>query len=142
MNQVREGGLGYNAATNKYEDLLAAGVVDPAKVTRSALQNAASIAGLLLTTEALIAEKPEKGIRSPCRRRWRRHGGNGRRHGRHVLNPTGRFAELTTERQKGRGPQGRAPFLFFNICELLFSASVFRLALECSIAQNETRGGQ
>ena len=66
VNQVREGGLGYNAATNKYEDLLAAGVVDPAKVTRSALQNAASIAGLLLTTEALIAEKPEKGSSAPA----------------------------------------------------------------------------
>ena len=66
VNQVREGGLGYNAATNKYEDLLAAGVVDPAKVTRSALQNAASIAGLLLTTEALIAEKPEKASAAPA----------------------------------------------------------------------------
>jgi chaperonin GroEL len=59
INQVREGGLGYNAATGEYADLLEQGVVDPAKVTRSALQNAASIAGLLLTTEALIAEKPE-----------------------------------------------------------------------------------
>ena len=66
VNRVREGGLGYNAATNKYEDLLAAGVVDPAKVTRSALQNAASIAGLLLTTEALIAEKPEKSAPAPA----------------------------------------------------------------------------
>ena len=66
VNQVREGGLGYNAASNKYEDLLAAGVVDPAKVTRSALQNAASIAGLLLTTEALIAEKPEKASAAPA----------------------------------------------------------------------------
>jgi chaperonin GroEL len=66
VNKVREGGLGYNAATNGYEDLLAAGVVDPAKVTRSALQNAASIAGLLLTTEALIAEKPEKAPSAPA----------------------------------------------------------------------------
>ena len=66
VNKVREGGLGYNAATNQYEDLLAAGVVDPAKVTRSALQNAASIAGLLLTTEALIAEKPEKSAPAPA----------------------------------------------------------------------------
>ena len=47
VNRVREGGLGYNAATSKYEDLLAAGVVDPAKVTRSAGRNAASLAGLL-----------------------------------------------------------------------------------------------
>ena len=51
---------GYNVATDKYEDLLSAGVVDPTKVTRSALQNAASIAGLLLTTECVIADKPEK----------------------------------------------------------------------------------
>jgi chaperonin GroEL len=52
-------GHGLNALTGVYEDLLKAGVIDPAKVTRSALQNAASIAGLLLTTEALIADKPE-----------------------------------------------------------------------------------
>jgi chaperonin GroEL len=48
--------IGYNALTDKFEDLVAAGVIDPAKVTRSALQNAASIAGLMLTTEALISE--------------------------------------------------------------------------------------
>src|SRR5689334_18732063 len=53
-------GHGLNAATNVYEDLLAAGVNDPVKVTRSALQNAASIAGLFLTTEAVVADKPEK----------------------------------------------------------------------------------
>ncbi|EHR52974.1 chaperonin GroL [Saccharomonospora marina XMU15] len=51
---------GLNAATGEYEDLVAAGVIDPAKVTRSALQNAASIAGLFLTTEAVVADKPEK----------------------------------------------------------------------------------
>ena len=51
---------GYNAGTGKYENLVAAGVIDPTKVTRTALQNAASIAGLLLTTEALITEVPEK----------------------------------------------------------------------------------
>ena len=54
-----EGYVGFNAGTGVYEDLLAAGIPDPAKVTRSALQNAASIAALLLTTEALIAEKPQ-----------------------------------------------------------------------------------
>ena len=54
------GSIGLNAATGQFEDLLKAGVIDPAKVTRSALQNAASIAGLLLTTEAIVAEKPEK----------------------------------------------------------------------------------
>ncbi|OMH24554.1 chaperonin GroL [Tersicoccus phoenicis] len=53
-------GHGLNAATGEYEDLLAAGVNDPVKVTRSALQNAASIAGLFLTTEAVVADKPEK----------------------------------------------------------------------------------
>jgi len=51
---------GYNAATDVYEDLVASGVIDPTKVTRSALQNAASIASLMLTTEAMIAEIPEK----------------------------------------------------------------------------------
>jgi chaperonin GroEL len=50
---------GYNASTNKYEDLVAAGVIDPTKVTRTALQNAASIAGLMLTTEAMVSEIPE-----------------------------------------------------------------------------------
>ena len=56
----RKGNEGYNVATDSYEDLVKAGVVDPTKVTRSALQNAASISGLLLTTEALITEIPEK----------------------------------------------------------------------------------
>jgi chaperonin GroEL len=53
-------GHGYNAATGEYGDLLAQGVIDPVKVTRSAVQNAASIAGMLLTTETLIVEKPEE----------------------------------------------------------------------------------
>jgi chaperonin GroEL len=56
----KTGNVGLNAATGQFEDLMAAGVIDPAKVTRSALQNAASIAGLVLTTEALVADKPEK----------------------------------------------------------------------------------
>jgi chaperonin GroEL len=62
VNKVREGkdDLGYNAASGEYEPLLKAGVIDPAKVVRSALQNAASVSGLLITTEAAIAEKPEK----------------------------------------------------------------------------------
>ncbi|MCU1354964.1 MAG: 60 kDa chaperonin, partial [Acidimicrobiales bacterium] len=54
------GNIGLNAATGEFEDLLKAGVIDPAKVTRAALQNAASIAALLLTTEAIIADKPEE----------------------------------------------------------------------------------
>ena len=62
VQRVKEGtgAFGYNVATDTYEDLMAAGVVDPTKVTRSALQNAASIAALMLTTEALITELPEK----------------------------------------------------------------------------------
>jgi len=55
-----EGAEGYNADSDKYEDLIKAGVIDPTKVVRFALQNAASVAGLMLTTEAMIAEKPEK----------------------------------------------------------------------------------
>ena len=61
----RKGNDGYNVATNEYEDLVKAGVVDPKKVTRSALQNASSIAGLLLTTECLITELPEKDKPAP-----------------------------------------------------------------------------
>ncbi len=52
--------FGFNAATGQYEDLVKSGVIDPTKVTRSALQNASSIAALMLTTEAMIAEIPEK----------------------------------------------------------------------------------
>jgi chaperonin GroEL len=55
-----KGAFGFNAATEEYEDLVKAGIVDPTKVVRTALQNAASVAGLLITTEAMIAEKPEK----------------------------------------------------------------------------------
>jgi chaperonin GroEL len=62
----RKGNEGYNVATDEYEDLVKAGVVDPKKVTRSALQNAASIAGLLLTTECLITELPEKEKPAPA----------------------------------------------------------------------------
>jgi chaperonin GroEL len=54
-----KGNAGYNAATGAYEDLVKAGVIDPTKVTRTALQNAASVATLLLTSDALIAEKPK-----------------------------------------------------------------------------------
>jgi chaperonin GroEL len=54
------GNFGFNAETGEYEDLVKAGIIDPTKVTRFALQNAASVAGLLMTTEAMVAEKPEK----------------------------------------------------------------------------------
>jgi chaperonin GroEL len=54
------GNMGYNAATGVYEDMVKAGIIDPAKVTRSALQNAASIAGMFLTTEAVVTDIPKK----------------------------------------------------------------------------------
>jgi chaperonin GroEL len=62
VSKVREGkdGFGFNAATLEYGDLIKAGVIDPAKVVRTAIQNAASVSGLMLTTETLIAEKPKK----------------------------------------------------------------------------------
>ena len=60
IHESKDTNFGYNAGTGVYEDLVAAGVIDPTKVTRTALQNAASISGLLLTTEAIIAEIPEK----------------------------------------------------------------------------------
>ena len=55
-----EGGFGFNADTEDYEDMIAAGLLDPTKVARTALENAASIAGLLLTTEAVVADIPEE----------------------------------------------------------------------------------
>ena len=62
LNKVAEGkgNFGYNAATGEYGDMIAFGILDPTKVTRSALQNAASIAGLMITTEAMVAEAPKK----------------------------------------------------------------------------------
>jgi chaperonin GroEL len=62
VNKVREGqgAFGFNAATGRYEDLIEAGVIDPTKVARFALQNAASVASLMLTTEAMLAEQPER----------------------------------------------------------------------------------
>ena len=70
-------GEGLDAATGEYKDLIAAGIIDPAKVTRSALQNAASIAALFLTTEAVVADKPEKAGARRRRRPDRRHGRHG-----------------------------------------------------------------
>ena len=64
VQNVRSNGkgatFGYNAATDTYEDLVKAGVIDPTKVVRTALQNAASVASLLLTTDALVSDLPEK----------------------------------------------------------------------------------
>jgi chaperonin GroEL len=71
-------GQGLNAATGVYEDLIAAGVIDPVKVTKSALTNAASIAGMLLTTEALVVEKPE--VEEPAAGHGHGHGHHGHSH--------------------------------------------------------------
>jgi chaperonin GroEL len=68
VSKVKEaqGPFGYNAATLEYGDLVKAGVIDPTKVVRTALQNAASVAALLLTTEAMIAERPKKDAPAPA----------------------------------------------------------------------------
>ena len=68
-----KGAFGFNAETETYEDLLAAGIIDPTKVTRVALQNAASIAGLMVTTECMVTEIPEKEKTPPMPP----HGGGG-----------------------------------------------------------------
>ena len=98
--EAAKGSQGYDARNDEYVDLLAAGIVDPAKVTRLALQNAASVAGLLLTTECMITDLPEK---KECNCG---HGGR-RRHGRrHDV-----AAPAFPERRKGRDLPGRGPFL-------------------------------
>ena len=84
-----KGNFGYNALTNVYEDLVKAGVIDPTKVTRTALANAASVATLLLTSDALIAEKPKDDKHGKKRPR---------RRPRHVLS-TGIVATLNGSRQ-------------------------------------------
>jgi chaperonin GroEL len=70
-----KGAFGFNAATEEYEDLVKAGVIDPTKVVRAALQNAASVASLMLTTEALVAERPKK--KTPSAGGGGGHGGGG-----------------------------------------------------------------
>ena len=72
-------GYGYNAQTGEYGDLVKLGIIDPTKVVRTAMQDAASVAGLLITTEAIISEQPKKELLPAACRRRRRHG----RHGRH-----------------------------------------------------------
>ena len=83
IHESKDPNFGYNAATGEYEDLVKAGVIDPTKVTRTALQNAASIAGLMLTTEAMVVGHPREEVGSRRRRPRRRHG-------RHVLVLRGR----------------------------------------------------
>ena len=112
------GGEGLNAATGEYEDLIKAGVIDPAKVTRSALQNAASIAALFLTTEAVIADKPEKAAPGSG---WRS------RHGRHgLLSP----ASCTTN---GRGGLASGPFSCLVAPEWSAVLASRRLSVACVI---------
>jgi chaperonin GroEL len=67
-NEVKsnKGAYGYNAYSDKYEDLMKSGVIDPTKVVRTALENSASIAGLILTTECIITEKPEPKDKAPA----------------------------------------------------------------------------
>ena len=91
-------GHGLDAATGEYVDMLKAGIIDPAKVTRSALQNAASIAALFLTTEAVVADKPEKD-EGPGR--WPR-----RRRGHGLLSP------CSTSASEGRAAVAARPFAF------------------------------
>ena len=78
VNKIKEGkaDYGFNARIEKYENLFKAGVIDPTKVSRVALENAASIAGMMLTTECVIADKTERG--SACTAMAHRHGRNGR----------------------------------------------------------------
>ncbi|MEC8837313.1 MAG: TCP-1/cpn60 chaperonin family protein, partial [Pseudomonadota bacterium] len=66
LTDANDTSLGFNAATDTYEDLVKAGVIDPTKVVRTALQDAASVAGLLITTEAAIVEKPEDKAAAPA----------------------------------------------------------------------------
>ena len=64
--KTTDSGVGFNALTEEYVDMVKAGIVDPAKVTRSALQNAASIAALVLTTESIVADKVEENAAAPA----------------------------------------------------------------------------
>ena len=95
---------GYDARNGEFKDLVKAGIIDPTKVVRTALQDAASVAGLLVTTEAMVAEKPERKGPGDATG-WRRHGWNGRhgRHGRYGL-----LIEVHRCEQEGRAA-GSAP---------------------------------
>ena len=99
-----KGAFGFNAATEEYEDLVKAGVIDPTKVVRAALQNAASVASLMLTTEALIAERPKKkaagGGGGGGHGGARRHGRHGRR--RRLLGRSSSEARRDTRARAGR----------------------------------------
>jgi len=66
LKTMGKANYGFNAQTEEYVDMIEAGIVDPAKVTRSALENAASIAAMVLTTESLVADEPEKAAPAPA----------------------------------------------------------------------------
>ena len=94
---------GFDAQTGEFKDLVKAGIIDPTKVVRTALQDAASVAGLLVTTEAMVAEKPEK--KGP------RDASGRRRHGRHGL-----LIGSSSLRTEGRGgPQGPPSFFALSL---------------------------
>ena len=97
------GAEGLNAATGVYEDLVKLGVIDAAKVTRSALQNAASIAALFLTTEAVVADKPEKATAAAA---W------GRRHGGLLSSSCWSLSATSEYDERGPQPKVRALSLF------------------------------
>ena len=136
---------GYNAQTGEYGDLVKLGIIDPTKVVRTALQDAASVAGLLITTEAIITEQPKK---ESAPRAGRRHGRHGR-HGllksricakRHLKAPVFRgflFTALTHFGLRGR------EIIFLSRCESLAktaSQSVCRSTRGLRIHQPEQEG--
>ena len=115
MKEAKDAGDGYNAATDTYEDLVKAGVIDPTKVVRSALQNASSIASLLLTTEAMVSEIPEEKKESAGARR--RHGWR-RRHGRNVLKGKAQGQRHKANGQEHKGSAGSNPGRPFSYLSL------------------------
>ena len=105
IHESKDAHYGYNAGTDKFEDLVAAGVIDPTKVTRTALQNAASIAGLMLTTEAMVPRFRRRRNRLGGRRRTRR------RHGRHVLELRA-WQHAASQQRQNRKPSQRCGGFF------------------------------
>jgi len=97
-----KGAFGFNAASEEFEDLMKAGIVDPTKVVRTALQNAASVAGLLLTTEAMVAEKPEEKPAMPAMPPGGGMGGMGGMMEAHARRPFGGFARRWVARDNNR----------------------------------------
>ncbi len=95
--------MGFNAASEEYEDLIKAGVIDPTKVVRTALQNAASVSSLLLTTEAMVADKPEPKEDARARRR---------NAGRNAGHDVGVSPARPAKRSEIESPGASAPGLF------------------------------